>query len=327
MAYWISAPYRPGRGPRRALRRPAAGDRVAAAADRHLRPRPRPAGAGGMTRVLVTGGGGFVGRQVVPHLRDAGFDVVAPSSAEADLLAPGVPARLAQTTAADVLVHLAWEAAPGYATSPANPAWLRASLELATAFVAAGGRRIVAAGSCAEIDLERPTPVRRLQARAAPRPARPDDHATGASWPGRACSSSTAPASTRSGWSPRWPRASRPAERRSRPPAGSAATTSTCATPVRRSPPWPTSNATGLFDVATRRRAGGGRHRAGDRDRGRPPRTAAPRRAAVRPTRPPLIVGDPGALRAATGWCPQIALADGLRDAVATASRNQTACR
>ena len=111
-----------------------------------------------MTRVLVTGGSGFVGRQVVPHLCAAGLDVIAPTRAEADLLVPGTPAWLAQTTGADVLVHLAWEAAPGYATSPANPDWLRASLELATAFVAAGGRRIVAAGSCAELDLERPTP-------------------------------------------------------------------------------------------------------------------------------------------------------------------------
>lgn len=37
-------------------------------------------------RVLVTGGGGFLGRHVVERLRAAGADVVAPSRAESDLL-------------------------------------------------------------------------------------------------------------------------------------------------------------------------------------------------------------------------------------------------
>ncbi len=278
-----------------------------------------------MTRVLVTGGGGFVGRQVVPLLRDAGFDVVAPSSADADLLAPGVPAWLAQTTGADVLVHLAWDAAPGYATSAANPEWLRASLELAAGFVAAGGRRIVAAGSCAEMDLERPTPYADCK---------------------RALHLGLRGLTTIHGRQLAWARLFflyGPGEHPQRLVASLAsrlaAGEEALATAGRQRRDYldvrdagaaiaalAASNATGLFDVAT-----------GDApavaDIARAIATAADRPGLLRlgalpsPDEAPLIVGDPGALRAATGWYPQIALADGLRDAVATASRNQIACR
>lgn len=278
-----------------------------------------------MTRVLVTGGGGFVGRQVVPHLRDAGFDVVAPSRAEADLLAPGVPASLAQTTGADVLVHLAWEAAPGYATSPANTEWLRAGLELAAAFVAAGGRRIVAAGSCAEMDLDRPTPYADCK---------------------RALHLGLRGLTTIHGRQLAWARLFflyGPGEHPERLVASLAARLAAgeeaLATAGRQRRDYldvrdagaaiaalAASNATGLFDVAT-----------GDApavaDIARAIATAADRPGLLRLGALPsadeaaLIVGDPGTLRAATGWYPQIALADGLRDAVAAASRNQTACR
>ena len=87
-----------------------------------------------------------------------------------------------------------------------------------------------------------------------------------------------------------------------------------------------TSGATGLFDVATG-------NAPAVADIARALATAADRPGLLRlgalpsPDEAPLIVGDPSALRAATGWYPQIALADGLREAVAAASRNQPACR
>ena len=278
-----------------------------------------------MTRVLVTGGSGFVGRQVVPHLCAAGLDVIAPTRAEADLLVPGTPAWLAQTTGADVLVHLAWEAAPGYATSPANPDWLRASLELATAFVAAGGRRIVAAGSCAELDLERPTPYADCK---------------------RALHLGLRGLATIHGRELAWARLFflyGPGEHPERLVASLAARLAAgeeaFATAGRQRRDYldvrdagaaiaalTLSAGTGLFDVAT-----------GDApavaDIARAIATAADRPGLLRlgalpsPDEAALIVGDPGALRASTGWYPQIPLADGLRDAVAAASRNQIACR
>ena len=72
MAYWISALYRPAaaRGvryddPQLAIAWPLR-PTVISARDRDL-----PV-LDGMTRVLVTGGSGFVGRQVVPHLAPPG---------------------------------------------------------------------------------------------------------------------------------------------------------------------------------------------------------------------------------------------------------------
>lgn len=52
----------------------------------------------------------------------------------------------------DALVHLAWRAGPGYVTSRKNALWVESSLALATAFAAAGGSRMVLAGTCAEYD-------------------------------------------------------------------------------------------------------------------------------------------------------------------------------
>jgi len=51
------------------------------------------------------------------------------------------------------LLHLAWETTPGqYWTSAMNYRWVQASLELFRVFQEVGGRRLVAAGTCAEYD-------------------------------------------------------------------------------------------------------------------------------------------------------------------------------
>ncbi|MBN9507910.1 MAG: NAD-dependent epimerase/dehydratase family protein, partial [Alphaproteobacteria bacterium] len=99
-------------------------------------------------RVLVTGGGGFLGRQAVAALKMLGAEVVAPRHAELDLLDPAARLRL---PGADVLLHAAWVTRHGaYWTSPENLAWIGATLDLARRFVARGGRRIVFVGTCAE---------------------------------------------------------------------------------------------------------------------------------------------------------------------------------
>jgi nucleoside-diphosphate-sugar epimerase len=108
-------------------------------------------------RVLITGAGGFIGRWSVPALHARGFEVHAlEHAAQADLRDPrAIDALLAQLRPTHLL-HFAWIATPGvYWNSPENERWLQAGTHLARGFFAAGGRRAVMAGSCAEYDWSR----------------------------------------------------------------------------------------------------------------------------------------------------------------------------
>lgn len=117
-----------------------------------------------MSRVLVTGATGFIGRAVLGPLLAAGHDVHAVSRRGApewappevrwdavDLLAD--PAAAVEAARPETLLHLAWYAEHGrYWTSPENLRWVAATLELVRSFAAAGGRRAVGAGTCAEYE-------------------------------------------------------------------------------------------------------------------------------------------------------------------------------
>lgn len=106
-------------------------------------------------RVLVTGASGLIGRHIAAPLAERGYEVVALSrrggDVTGDLLAD--PEGIVARAGADHLVHLAWHDAPvARMTAPENLDWAVASLRLVRAFAAAGGRRAVMAGSCAEYD-------------------------------------------------------------------------------------------------------------------------------------------------------------------------------
>lgn len=120
-----------------------------------------------MTRVLVTGAGGFIGRAAVPRLAEAGYEVHGVTSGrsaipavdgvewhKADLLDPEQVGPLVRSIRAERLLHLAWYAVPGqFYSSVENLRWVEASIALARAFAVAGGTRAVMAGSCDEYDL------------------------------------------------------------------------------------------------------------------------------------------------------------------------------
>jgi nucleoside-diphosphate-sugar epimerase len=121
-------------------------------------------GARSERRALVTGAGGFIGRNAVRALVERGFEVHAvgthPRESSdgvtwhvADLLDTAAAAELVERVRASHLLHLAWYAEPGlFWSSPINVRWLEASLVLLREFAEGGGQRAVGAGTCAEYD-------------------------------------------------------------------------------------------------------------------------------------------------------------------------------
>ena len=118
-----------------------------------------------MTRALVTGGTGFIGRHALSLLAGRGHEVHATWSSAPGDDAPGVTwhrcdlldAVAARALVAEVrpthLLHFAWYAVPGkFWDAAENAPWVEASLGLLRAFADSGGRRATLAGSCAEYD-------------------------------------------------------------------------------------------------------------------------------------------------------------------------------
>jgi nucleoside-diphosphate-sugar epimerase len=120
--------------------------------------------------ILATGASGFVGRQVLRALAqqdEAVRLVLRPGSAFvatpgitsevvecADLFEATVEWWLPVLAGVDTVIHLAWYAEPGkYLQSERNLACLAGTIELGRACAAAGVRRFVGVGTCAEYDL------------------------------------------------------------------------------------------------------------------------------------------------------------------------------
>lgn len=132
-----------------------------------------------MTRILLTGATGFIGRHCLERLQreDCEIDAISRTPRDsrngrvrwhaADLREPDEASRIVATLRPTHVLHLAWEATPRlYSRSPENLRWLQATIAMATAFGETGGRRFVGAGTSAEYDsvdspcVEDATPIR-----------------------------------------------------------------------------------------------------------------------------------------------------------------------
>ncbi|WP_209787562.1 NAD-dependent epimerase/dehydratase family protein [Ensifer adhaerens] len=123
-------------------------------------------------RVLLTGGTGFVGRQVLRALTEAGASVrlvIREGSSESrlgdlsaveevvttpDLFRQSVEWWAKAFEGIDTVIHVAWYAEPGkYLHSAENIVCLEGTLRMAQAAALAGVRRFVGVGTCFEYDL------------------------------------------------------------------------------------------------------------------------------------------------------------------------------
>ena len=119
-----------------------------------------------MKKVLLTGAGGFIGRNTVPFLLDNGYEVHGLGRGSrhgflntsvywhsVDLLDPETTQRLVESLSATHLLHLAWYTVhKKYWVAEENNQWVEASINLLAAFEKNGGKRAVFAGTCAEYD-------------------------------------------------------------------------------------------------------------------------------------------------------------------------------
>lgn len=127
-------------------------------------------------RILVTGASGFIGLHCLPFLTARGFEVHALDNRDCpqiparchcvDLMNPAEVTEVLGRIKPTHMLHLAWCTEPGlFWNDKNNLPWVAASLNLYRAFVQGGGRRFVAAGTCAEYDWghdlldERATPL------------------------------------------------------------------------------------------------------------------------------------------------------------------------
>lgn len=118
-----------------------------------------------MSRVLITGAAGFIGRHCLERLQSRGHEVHATTSRaqppqtegacwhRCDLLDPRQCSSLLAEVLPDRLLHLAWYVNPAdYKTSPENRRWAKAGEHLIREFAEKGGSRVVVSGTCFEYE-------------------------------------------------------------------------------------------------------------------------------------------------------------------------------
>lgn len=120
-----------------------------------------------MKKVLITGGTGFIGSQVVAELLRKGYEVhslVYPPFApeqpnlvqhEMNLMDDKAVDAFLADNSFDTLIHLAWFTGAKCHSSDVNLDWMRASIALLETFVKHGGKTFLGAGTVSEYDFSK----------------------------------------------------------------------------------------------------------------------------------------------------------------------------
>jgi len=116
-------------------------------------------------KILLTGAGGFIGKNVLKLLKNKGFEVHATTSRNipkgiedtettwhlVDLLDRYSVQNFIGDLRPDYLLHLAWDTTPGqYLANPQNLDWVAATLGICKVFYENGGKRAIFTGTCFE---------------------------------------------------------------------------------------------------------------------------------------------------------------------------------
>lgn len=125
-----------------------------------------------MANIYITGGTGFIGRNLIPLLQSLGhncfvitrnpFSFTQPSFSlqylKCDLLHCDNFEKLFKVAKPDLLIHLAWDVkSQDFSSSAVNQLWLDQSIHLCKSFFISGGRKVIVAGTCFEYDLSKNT--------------------------------------------------------------------------------------------------------------------------------------------------------------------------
>ena len=114
-------------------------------------------------KVLLTGASGFIGQHLLQQLLKANVEVIVLGRRKPDfhtgqfikidLLQTEIDQSAIKDSGATQLIHLAWYTEhEKYWTSPINLRWVEATTRLVEAFCAAGGKKVLLSGTCAEYD-------------------------------------------------------------------------------------------------------------------------------------------------------------------------------
>lgn len=108
-----------------------------------------------MQTILLTGSGGFVGKNLKAHLAAQGYNIISPRSADFDFTDSSAVLNLAQQTKPDIYVLCGFYGIDNPPSVP--PDTIEKNLKIFNNFIAAAnGTRIITFGSGAEFDKSRP---------------------------------------------------------------------------------------------------------------------------------------------------------------------------